>query len=365
MELMHPKIHYYAALGCIRGLTPARFYRLMQKYGDSEYVWNASVHEITQVGIEQEIAEQFVAERKNIDPLYYFETIQKKGISVVCCDDDAYPALLKEISHPPFVLFYRGCLPSSHSDIIGVVGTRNASWYGIQVTPGIVSDLVQNGFCIASGLARGIDTIAHRTCLEHNGVALAVLGTGVDDTCIYPPQNRTLAHQIIERGGCVISEYVPGTQVQAYHFPARNRIISGLSRGIVVVEAAERSGALITARHALDQNRDVFAVPGPIYNPMSAGPHSLIKQGAIPLTSSADICDHYALDYSSGSTKKNAVGENTQECELLRILSEQPQTIDELCRLCDLDTKTITSTLMVMEMKRMVRNIGAMRYVIN
>ncbi len=355
---------YSAACAHIRALTPARFYLLHKKFPDIEAVWKATVHDMAHAGIERDAAEKIVEERKTIDPERCYSTIVGMGIGVVCSDDDAYPALLKEISPPPYALFYRGTLPPAASEHIGVVGTRNVTHYGATVTPGIISDLVQSGFGIVSGLARGVDTIAHTVCLERGGITLAVLGTGVDDQSIYPPQNRLLARQIIDHGGCVISEYIPGTRVQAYHFPARNRIISGISRGVVIIEAAMRSGALITARHALDQNRDVFAVPGPITNPMSAGPHSLIKQGAIPLTSSADIFDHYNRDFLESGQQRMLIGHNAQEDTLLKILSPNPLTIDELCRMCDLDTRVVASTLMVMEMKRMVRSVGGTSYII-
>lgn len=359
------RIRYYAACGAIRGLTSVRFFRLMHYASTIERLWTLSVDEMRAAGLESEAAQQIVQQRNGIDPQTYYEGIKKNGIHAVCFEDEQYPSLLKEISNPPYVLFYRGRLPDASMELIGVVGTRNLTNYGTHITPRIASDLTQNGYGIVSGLARGIDTLAHRACLDRNGIAIAVLGTGVDDASIYPSQNRALAHRIIEQNGCVVSEYAPGTSVQAYHFPARNRIISGLCRGVIVIEAAERSGALITARHALDQNRDVFAVPGPIYNPMSAGPHALIKQGAIPITSSADVCDHYDRTIDTGLTRTKISGENDNERTLLRHLSHEPQSIDELCRMCDLDTKVVASTLMVMEMKRMVRNVGTMRYVVS
>lgn len=354
---------YYAALASVRAMTPARFKRLKIRYGSAEAVWHASINDMLVCDIDRATAEWIANDRASIDPLRVHERMLSEGIGVVSSDDERYPALLKEISQPPFALFYRGSLPAADAFMFAIVGTRAFTQYGSSITPGLVSDLVQNGFAIVSGMARGIDTIVHASCIERGGTAVAVLGTGLDNTSIYPPQNRKLAQQIIANGGCLLSEYAPSMRVQGYHFPARNRIISGLCRGVAIIEAAERSGAMITARHALDQNRDVFAVPGPIYNPMSAGPHALIKQGAIPLTSSADICDHYSRYFASRGQQRMLIGENEHENILLKILSQNPLTIDEVCRMCDLDTRIVASTLMIMEMKRMVRNIGAMRYI--
>lgn len=345
-------------------MTATRFFRLKKACGSAEGVWRASIPQMIACKIEREAAEHIAEVRKVLDPERYYETLRTQGIDVLGIDDERYPVLLKEISPPPFALFYRGTLPEPTAMLLGVVGTRNVTTYGSHITPGIVSDLVQNGFGIVSGLCRGIDTIAHTACLERGGVAIAVLGSGVDDTSIYPQRNRLLARHIIENKGCILSEYPPSTHVEAYHFPIRNRIISGLSRGVIIIECAIRSGTLITARHALEQNRDVFAVPGPIYNPMSAGPHLLIKQGAIPLTSSADVCDHYNRSYMLTSTQQRLlIGENESEITLLNLLSQTPLAIDELCRMCDLDTRVVASTLLVMEMKRMVRVIGGTKYV--
>lgn len=355
--------HFYAACAKLSGMTAKRFFSLKKACGSAEGVWRAPISQMLACQIERKTAEAIAEARKTVDPERYYEGIRKEGIDVLCFDDERYPALLKEISPPPFALFYRGTLPDPNAMLLGIVGTRNVTSYGNHITPGIVSDLVQNGFGIVSGLCRGIDTIVHGACLERGGVAIAVLGAGVDDASIYPQRNRLLARHIIENKGCILSEYPPSTHVQAYHFPIRNRIISGLSRGVIIIECTIRSGTMTTARHALEQNRDVFAVPGPIYNPMSAGPHLLIKQGAIPLTSSADVCDHYNRSYAQPAQQRLLIGENNNEIILLNLLSQTPLAIDELCRMCDLDTRVVTSTLMVMEMKSMVRVIGGTKYV--
>ncbi len=362
MEAMHADTKYYIACSAVPALRSTRFFRLMSLCSGAEQVWNASVTTLCQAGCERQTAEMIIAQRSAIDPDALVEKIFALGISVVTCEDEAYPLLLRQIPARPYVLYYQGKLPLHGMHCIGIVGTRRTTEYGVQATQHLVRDLTRAEFCIVSGLARGIDSLVHKGCLEAGGITVAVLGTGVDTMSIYPRMNRYLAGEIIERGGCVVSEYPPGTAVQAYHFPARNRIISGMSKGIIVVEAPQRSGALITARHALDQNRDIFAVPGSIYNPMSEGPNGLIKQGAIPVTSSLDICEHYEMK-QQGTQQRIIMGENDAERLLLGILSHEPHTIDELCRMCHLDTKSVASTLLIMEVKRMVRNIGAMRYV--
>ncbi len=359
---MHVEAKYYAACSAIPALHSTRFFRLLSLCSSVEHVWNTSISELCEAGCERETAEMIVAKRKAIDPDRFLSAILSQGVNMVTCEDADYPLLLRQIPSRPYILFYRGTLVPLSMQCIGIVGTRKVTSYGAQVSQQLSRDLSRSGFCIVSGLCRGIDGLAHTACLEVDGKTIAVLGTGVDETSVYPRMHRGLAQRCIEQGGCVISEYPPGTAVQAYHFPARNRIISGLSRGIIVVEAPQKSGALITARHALDQNRDVFAVPGSIYNPMSVGPNGLIRQGAIPITQAADVCEYYEIPQEVGQ-QRIIMCENDTERMLLRMISHEPHTIDELCRMCNLDTKIAASTLIIMEMKRMVRNIGAMRYV--
>jgi len=207
--------------------------------------------------------------------------------------DPGYPELLKHIPDPPATLFYRGDLSLLTTPSIGVVGTRKLTPYGKQAATAIARDLVQHGFTITSGLAMGADTAAHRAALEHGGNTIAILGTGIDDATIFPQSNVPLAQEILDKGGLVMSEYAPGTHGTKFTFPLRNRIISGLSKGVVIIEADEKSGALITAQCALDQNRDVFAVPGPIFSPRSIGPNKLIQSGAKLVLSAADIIQEY------------------------------------------------------------------------
>ncbi|MFH1412752.1 MAG: DNA-processing protein DprA [bacterium] len=211
---------------------------------------------------------------------------------VIKFNDSNYPALLKQIHDPPHILYCRGILnPQLTKFTLAVVGSRKHSPYGHQVIRKLVSELSKLGITIVSGLAFGLDALAHQTALDYHGKTIAVLGSGLDDYNIYPSENLQLAHQIIANNGCLISEYAPGTGAQKYHFPMRNRIISGMSLGTLVIEAAERSGSLITARYALEQNREVMAIPGRIDSSTSKGTNNLIKMGARPVTSIDDILE--------------------------------------------------------------------------
>ena len=227
----------------------------------------------------------------------------------------------------------------------------------------IVRDLASQGITIVSGLALGIDAIAHQACLEVNGKTIAVLGCGIEKQNIYPVHNRILSEKILNSGGCVLSEHPIGTAPYKHHFPQRNRIISGLSIGTLIVEAAEKSGALITAQHALDQNREVFAVPGTITSKTSFGTNNLIKMGAHPVTSAQDILDalnlKQATDYLSA---KEITADSADEAKILEYLSFEPIHADELTRLTKMPTSAINATLTLMEMKGKIKHIGAMKY---
>lgn len=344
-------------------MSPLRFARLKAALLSAEAIWHADSSTLINAGLESAVAQQFSVVRASIDPLKLYEDIISAHVNILTLDDDAYPPLLREITDPPYVLFYRGTLKDSDEwRALGIVGARNASDYGLAAVHALAVPLVRGGYDIVSGLAVGIDSAAHRACLDAHGYTVAVLATSVEESCIYPRSNRTLAREIIEKGGALISEYPIGVTVERYHFPARNRIIAGLCKGVVIVQAKERSGSLITARHALEQNRDVFAVPGPITNMLSTGPNELLKQGAIPLTEADDIFSFY---HQSLPPHNVSVDEGASEHErtLLGLLSQEPKHIDDVARAGNLDMSVIAATLLVMELKGMVKNIGAMRYI--
>lgn len=276
--------------------------------------------------------------------------------------DKHYPRRLKEIHSPPKVLYIRGSLPQCLECTLAVVGTRKTSPYGRAVTPELVSALARSGIVIVSGLALGIDALAHQAALDAGGQTIAVLGCGID--AIYPIANRRLGLEIIKRGGAVISEYPPGTPPLKQHFPARNRIISGLSRGVLVIEGAEDSGSLITAKFAVDQNRDVLAVPGNIMSATSTGPNNLIKMGARAVTSAHDVLEALDLELADRYRENTRVIPATAEEEkLLACMGHEAVHIDEIIQKSKLNTSIINSALTMMEMKGIVRHLGGMYYV--
>jgi len=273
-----------------------------------------------------------------------------------------YPKLLKEIFKPP-VLYVRGGFNKADDFALAVVGTRKPTYYGQQVADKIVYDLAQAGMTIISGLALGIDTIVHKTALEAGGRTIAVLGAGVDDESLYPQDNRRLALQI-EKSGAIISEYSPGTAAKPGYFPQRNRIISGLALGTLIIEAGFKSGALITAHCALDQNREVFCVPGSIFSEKSAGSNNLIKLGAKLVTSAKDILEEFNLTQSLKLFEiEKITADSVEEAKILKFLNHEPKHIDELLKETKLDAAVINATLSIMEIRNKVKNVGGGNYV--
>ena len=277
-----------------------------------------------------------------------------------------YPKLLAQIHGPPKQLYCRGNIKLLDSFCIGVVGTRKLTTYGREATEKIVSELAGNNLTIVSGLAFGIDTIAHQTALDNNLPTIAVLGTGVDDKSIYPNTNLPLSHQILENDGLIVSEYPQGTEGYKSNFPARNRIISGLSKGVLVIEAPEISGALITTRFATEQNRDVFAVPGNIFSLNSKGPNMLIQKGAKPVFSAQDILGSYyqnlELDLGPG---KNISTKNPVEQKILDILDGSGGlTADEIISFSKSEVSQVIASLSILELKNKIK-LKANKYSIN
>lgn len=279
-------------------------------------------------------------------------------------DNKDYPALLKEIHNPPKELYIKGKIIPQDKVAIAVVGTRKYTQYGKQATLDIAGKLAKLGITIVSGLAKGIDSFAHQAALENNGRTIAVLGTSMDKESFYPASNYTLSEKIAENGA-VLSEYPTGTRGTQFTFPERNRIVSGLSLGVVVVEAPEQSGALITASLAVEQNREVFAIPGSIYEKNSQGTNQLIKMGAKLVNDVDDILEELNLSHLiKTALKKKIKPENKQEEIIISILSVQPIHIDEIIKKSKLPTSIVNSCLMILELKKGVRNLGKGNYVI-
>ena len=290
------------------------------------------------------------------------EKLERYGVNAFTWHDPGYPARLKEIYDYPPVLYVRGSLLPEDEWCLAVVGTRRATVYGKQVTEEIVTDLVQNKITIVSGLARGIDSVAHRSALEAGGRSIAVLGCGLD--IVYPSENADLARRIIKQGA-LISEYPLGTRPRAENFPRRNRIMSGLSLGVLVTEAGKTSGAMITAHLALEQNREVFAVPGSILSPVSSGTNHLIQEGAKLVSNYTNILEELNLEAVAHQMEiKEAIPASDTETLLLKQLGAEPTHIDEVCRNSDLPMSQVSSTLAMMELKGLVKQVGTMNYVL-
>ena len=285
-------------------------------------------------------------------------------IKTINIQDKNYPKLLKEIKDPPEILYVRGEILPDDS-FFAVVGTRMASSYGKQVALEIAGDLAEAGLTIVSGMAPGIDTFCHQAALERKKRTIAVLGTGVDEKSIYPQSNLKLAEKILKTGGALISEYPPGTPGSKFTFPQRNRIISGLSLGVLVVEAKQKSGALITAHHAFSQNRKVFAVPGPIHSSNSKGPHYLIKKGAKLAENANDILRELNLPFPRFHLGKEIKGENEGENLILGVLKEGALDVDKIIEKTNLPASKVASTLAILEIKGKVRNLGGNIYAIS
>lgn len=325
-----------------------------------EEAWRASAQELKSAGLDDKIVEAVVSWRARIYPDAEMEKLEKFKIKAITSKDQEYPYRLKEIYDYPAVLFIRGSFLPEDQWCLSIVGTRRATVYGRQVTEDIVQELVRNKITIVSGLAKGIDVIAHRAALEAGGRTFAVLASGLD--IIYPGEHANLAREIMEKGA-LISEYPPGTKPKAEHFPRRNRIISGISLGVLVIEAGDKSGALITAHHALEQNREVFAIPGSILSPASKGTNRLIQEGAKLVSSCTDILEELNLSVVAFQPEmKEILPESETEASLLKHLSDQPLHIDELCRLSQLPTSAVSSTLAIMELKGLVKQDGGMNY---
>ena len=353
---------YWIGFSFVKGIGPVRFQKLLDFFGKPEIAWQAPSEALREAGLGAKIAENVVRTRSSIDLDREWESIQKEGITVLTWEDEEYPRRLKEIDQPPPVLYVKGKLSPEDEWPVAIVGTRRVTAYGRQVTDEIASTLSRNGLTIISGMARGVDAIAHQAALNAGGRTIAVLGCGVDR--VYPPEHKGLSERIVEQGA-LISDYAPGTPPEASNFPPRNRIISGLSMAVVVAEAGQRSGALITASFAADQGRDVFAVPGNIMSPQSRGTNRLIQEGAFLIVKPNDVLEVLSLTMVTQHRAARVVlPANAVEAQLFQTLGHEPLHIDEIGARTDLPINKVTATLALMELKGMVRQVGGMNYVV-
>lgn len=358
-------MNYHAALASFPKITYLRYKRLRNFFPTMADMWMAEIGDFVKAGIEEEIGHEFIVWREEHAVEKITEQLAKENIHTVSLGESGYPRLLAEIADPPHTLFVRGKLPIDEQPTIGVVGTRKCTQYGQRMTEELTGQLAAQGVVIVSGLALGIDGYAHAAAVEANGTTIAVLGSGVDRASVYPASHQPLAEDIIARGGALVSEYPPSFEPTQYSFPARNRVIAGLSLGILVTEAPTESGALITAKCALDYNRDVFAVPHLLTSPNGEGCNNLIKMGAKLITKAQDILDELQIQNIEHIIANNQVLPSTpNEAKLLPLLSKEPTHIDLLIKQSGLDSPTVNSTLTMMEMKGKVKNVGGMMYII-
>jgi DNA processing protein len=359
---LNEDIKYWVAFNNIPSIGRVRLTQLKNYFGNLENAWKASIDELKHAGLDRVALRAITKWRPNISPETEIGKLDRYGIKVLTYDDPDYPSRLKEIYDYPPVLYIRGSLLPEDEWCLAVVGTRRATVYGKQVTEEIVTDLAQTKITIASGLAKGIDTIAHQSALAAGGRSLAVFACGLD--IVYPGENAKLARDIIEHGA-LISEYPLGTKPRAENFPRRNRILSGLCLGVLITEAGETSGAMITARMALEQNREVFAIPGSILSPVSRGTNHLIQEGAKLVRDYTDILEELNLTTVARQMEmREILPESDTESILLKQLSAEPTHIDEVCRSSGLSAATVSSTLAMMELKGMVKQVGTMNYVL-
>jgi DNA processing protein len=355
---------YWVAFSRIPRIGAVRAARLVAYFGTMADAWRAGPGELRNAGLDQGTVTSIVEARDKISPEQEMERLQQAGIKAYCWADDAYPKHLREIEDRPPVLYVRGELLPEDEWGVAIVGTRRATPYGRQVAEHFATDLAHHGITVVSGLARGIDAVAHRTTVASGGRTIAVQACGLD--LVYPPEHSKLAVEISQHGA-VVSDYPLGTQPRSEFFPRRNRILSGLSLGVLVVEGDEKSGALITARVALDQNREVFAVPGSIYSPAGRGPNKLIQEGEAKLvTRTEDILEELNLTMTAAKQQlelREVAPEDPTEAALLKVISTQPSHIDEVQRASGLPIATVSSALALLELKGMVRQVAPMSFV--
>jgi DNA processing protein len=359
----------WVALNGINGLGPARFDKLVSCFGSPEAVFEQSASRLRQAGLSESLV-HLVKAPQTMDAAHeQLDKIRELGGGIITRADDAYPQCLREIFASPPILYVRGDRTILRKHAVAIVGARSPTVYGKQAARKIAEELTQRNLVVISGLARGIDTVAHEATLDSGGKTVAVLGSGIDK--VFPASNRTLGDRIIANG-CILSEFPLGVPPEAYNFPRRNRIISGCAAAVVVVEAGEKSGSLITARYALQQGREVCAVPGPITSPLSRGTFDLIKDGAQPVRSGHELAESLTtitiprLQYH-GEKEPRPVSETVftqDERKVLEVLSlTQPQRVDTIAEQQEMNPADLFVILLNLELKGMVQQCSGQRYV--
>ena len=356
-------MRYWIGFNRVNGIGAAKVRALIDHFGDLEHAWSATPIDLKEAGLDRRAIDSFVQTRSTLQLDREVERVEKIGAKIIIWDDPDYPLLLRNIPDAPPVLYVKGQLTTADREwTVAMVGTRKASAYGRQAAESLADELARNGITIVSGLARGIDAAAHEAALSVGGRSIGVMACGIDQ--VYPFEHKRLADRLIEHGA-LITEMPIGASPEAGTFPARNRIISGLSLGTIVIEAGETSGALITADRALEQGREVFAVPGNIFSRTSLGTNRLLKEGATLITSAQDVLDALNLKMIVEHSEARAViPADETEAKVLALLSHEPVHVDQIVQSSGLPITQVSSTLAMMELKGMVRQLGGMQYVV-
>lgn len=357
MELSNPQLKYWLGINAVPGWGPITIKNLLTAFHSPQSIWQATQKDFIYKKQPVKLFSSLNKTRENFCFEEKLEVLIKNNIKVLVLQDKNYPYLLKQIYDPPPLLYYQGDLNSFASKkTLAVVGTRKCTQYGLKAVQKVIQNL-PNQILIVSGLALGIDTQAHRSALNNNMTTWAVLGSGLN--YIYPSKNRKLAEQIKERGA-LISEFSPETKPEAFHFPMRNRIISGLSKGALVAEAPHKSGALITARLAIEQNREVFAFPGNIFYPTFQGCHQLIQTGAKLVYQASDITDEFniKLEPKKQTSEQKTIFANPQEEKIFNLIKQESKHLEDIIRESNLPTHIVNSTISILVLKRKVKEIN-------
>ncbi|MBI4233747.1 MAG: DNA-protecting protein DprA [Chloroflexi bacterium] len=357
-------LKYWVAFTRIPRIGTARVRLLERTFGTLEQAWTSSADQLKAAGLDEATVAVVATRRPQVDPDAEMEHLKERGIQALSWHHPSYPPLLKEIYDPPPVLFVQGSILAADGRAVAVVGTRRATAYGREAAEALVGDLARAGVTIISGLARGIDAVAHRAALAAGGRTIAILGSGLDT--IYPPEHRGLAQEI-PHAGALVSEHPLGVRPEAQHFPRRNRLLSGMALGVLVLEAPPDSGAMWTVKWALEQGRDVFAVPGSIFSPASQGTNRLIQEGAKLVAECKDVLEELNLAGVGYQPELPSLARvpvpDDAEAQLLEWVGPDPVHIDDVRRRSGLPIATVSSTLAMMEIKGLVKQVGGMHYV--
>lgn len=358
---VNPDALYANAFNFIPEIGPARLLALRKHFSSFQEAWGADTAEISQAGVDNKVIEAIRVNRPKVNLEDEIQKLEHAGVRLLLEGDPDYPPPLRNMAAPPQTLYIRGSLPPPDAPSISIVGTRHPTRYGIEACNMLSRKLTEAGIVIVSGMAIGIDTVAHRSCLDAEGITVAVVGSGLAPYVLYPSSNKQLAERIVASGGAIVSEYALEMKAQQWMFPLRNRIIAALSAGTMVVEAKQKSGALITASFAIEFGKEVFAVPGDIFSENTAGPHSLIRQGAALVTSVEDIFHALQLPYTT-TDSASAHTELSDDASLILSFLNEAKTSSDIVQESGKDTAFINQTLSLLEIHGMIKRTVDNKY---